>query len=151
MNKIIIVGNLTRNPELKYSKSGTAIATINIANNRKYKKKVETVFVDAVAFNKTAEFINNYFKKGSPILLDGRLALDVWIDKNGNKRQKHKIIIEKAEFIGNKNIKRTNKTKEKTVAKENKNPFSPTGDAYKNAVQNVNGEENESYDEDIPF
>ena len=102
MNKVIIIGNLTRNPELKHSKNGTAVTGITIANNRKYKEKQETVFIDAVAFGKTAEFINNYFTKGSPILIEGHLTLDSWVGKDGVKRQKHKIVIEKAEFTGTK-------------------------------------------------
>ena len=85
-NKVILAGNLTRDPELRYTPQGTAIAKIGVAINEKWtdkegQKKERTVFVDVDAFGKTAEVIGQYFKKGRPILIEGRLKLDQWEDK----------------------------------------------------------------------
>lgn len=98
-NKVIIVGNLTRDVELKYLPSGSATATIGLASNRKYKKQdgemaEETCFVDVKLFGRTAEIANQYLKKGSQILIDGRLNYETWNDANGQKRSKHTIIAE---------------------------------------------------------
>jgi single-strand DNA-binding protein len=141
MNKVIIIGNLTRNPELKHSKNGTAVTGITIANNRKYKEKQKTIFIDAVAFGKTAEFINNYFTKGTPILVEGHLTLDSWVGKDGIKRQKHKIVIEKAEFTGAKR-----QESDKGVKTDETKP------EFYNSGENIaQPADNYETDEDIPF
>ncbi|MGX3010016.1 single-stranded DNA-binding protein [Helicobacter sp. 23-1044] len=106
-NKIIIVGNLTRDVELKYLQSGSAVATIGLASNRKYKKQdgdwaEETCFVDVSLFGRTAEVANQYLKKGSQVLIEGRLKLDTWNDANGQKRSKHTITAESMQMLGKK-------------------------------------------------
>ena len=103
-NKVIIVGNLTRDVELKYLPSGSAAATIGLASNRKFKKQDgtmadETCFVDVKLFGRTAEVANQYLKKGSQILIEGRLVLETWNDATGAKR-KHSIVAENMQMLG---------------------------------------------------
>ena len=104
-NKTIIVGNLTRPVELKYLPNGSALATIGLASNRKYKKQdgsigEETCFIDVKLFGRTAEVANQYLNTGSQILIEGRLTLESWMDKNGNKRSKHTITAESMQMLG---------------------------------------------------
>ena len=105
-NKVFLMGNLTRDPQLKYLPSQTAVAEFGIAMNRKWRDaqgqdREEVCFVDCSAFGKTGEFINQYFTKGKPILLEGRLKLDQWEDKQGGgKRSKLSVVVETASFAG---------------------------------------------------
>ena len=99
-NKVILVGNLTRDPELRYTPKGTAVAKIGLAVNRVWtneagEKKEEVTFVDVDAFGRTAENVAQYMKKGRPILIEGRLRLDQWDDKQtGQKRSKLGVVVE---------------------------------------------------------
>jgi single-strand DNA-binding protein len=104
-NKVILAGNLTRDPELRYTPKGTAIAKIGLAINRKWKSesgemKEEVTFVDVDAFGKTAETIGQYLKKGRPILIEGRLRYDTWEDKQ-TKQKKNKlgVVMESFQFL----------------------------------------------------
>ena len=106
-NKIIMIGNLTRDIELKYLPSGTAVANTAIASNRRYKNKMgeqqdETCFIDVVFFGRTAEIVNQYLRKGSKVLVEGRLKLDQWSDQNGQKRSKHSITVENMQMLDSK-------------------------------------------------
>lgn len=104
-NKVILAGNLTRDPELRYTPKGTAIAKIGLAINRKWRSesgemKEETTFVDVDAFGKTAETIGQYLKKGRPILIEGRLRYETWDDKQtGQKRSKLGVIMDSFQFM----------------------------------------------------
>jgi|SRR5436190_16952701 len=104
-NRVILAGNLTRDPELRYTPKGTAIAKLGMAINRTWKNeagetKEEVTFVDLDAFGRTAEVIAQYLKKGRPILVEGRLKLDQWDDKQTNqKRSKLGIIVESFQFL----------------------------------------------------
>ena len=105
-NKVILMGNLTRDPELKYLPSGTAVATAGLAVNRTYtdrqsgEKKEEVCFVDLETFGRTAEIINEYFQKGRPILVEGRLRFQSWETDDGQRRSKHSVFIDRFEFVG---------------------------------------------------
>jgi single-strand DNA-binding protein len=102
-NKVILLGNLTRDPSLKFLPSQMAVAEFGIACNRKYKDKEEVAFIDATAFGKTAEIINEHFHKGKSILLEGRLKYDSWEDKQGGgKRSKLTVVVESFQFVGGK-------------------------------------------------
>ena len=101
-NKVILMGNLTRDPELRYTPSNTAVCDFGIAVNRKYKDTETTCFVDITAWGKQAELISEYLTKGDPILMDGRLELDQWENKNGEKRSKLKVVCENFQFVGRK-------------------------------------------------
>ncbi len=105
-NKVMLMGNLTRDPQMKYLPSQTAVCEIGLACNRKYRTgdgqdREDVLFVDCTAFGRTAEVINQYCQKGKPIFIEGRLKLDTWEDKQGGgKRSKHTIVIENFQFIG---------------------------------------------------
>ncbi len=102
-NKVILVGNLTRDIELRYSQSGMGIAKTAIATSRKYtsngEKKEEVCFVDITFFARSAEVANQYLKKGSKILVEGRLNFDQWVDQNGQKRSKHSVVVETMQML----------------------------------------------------
>ena len=104
-NKVILMGNLTRDPEVRYTSGGTAIAKLGMAVNRRWKnqegqQQEETTFVDVDAFGRQAETIGQYLKKGRPIMLEGRLKLDQWDDKQtGQKRSKLGVVLDRFEFI----------------------------------------------------
>src|SRR5206468_6828023 len=104
-NKVILVGNLTRDPEVRYTPKGTAIAKLGIAVNRSWKNeagetKEEVTFVDVDAFGRQAEVIAQYFRKGKPILIEGRLRLDQWDDKQtGQKRSRLGVVLEGFSFV----------------------------------------------------
>jgi len=100
MNRVILMGNLTRDPEFK-NIGTTNVANFGIAINRQTKNGKEVTFVDISAFGKCAENISKYFQKGKPILVEGRLKLDEWQDRQTKqKRTKLKVIAEKFEFVG---------------------------------------------------
>lgn len=104
-NKVILMGNLTRDPELRYTPGGTAIAKIGLAVSRSWRDqsgqtKEERTFVDVDAFGKQAETIGQYLKKGRPILVEGRLRLDQWDDKQtGQKRSRLGVVLEMFRFL----------------------------------------------------
>jgi single-strand DNA-binding protein len=104
-NRVILAGNLTRDPELRYTPKGTAVARIGLAVNRTYttetgEKKEEVTFVDIDAWGRQAEVISQYLKKGRPILVEGRLKLDQWEDKNTHQKQsKLKVVLESFSFL----------------------------------------------------
>jgi single-strand DNA-binding protein len=104
-NKVILAGNLTRDPEMRYTPKGTAIARFGLAINRTWKSetgesKEEVTFVDVDAFGRQAEVISQYMKKGRPILMEGRLKFDQWEDKNTHQKQsKLRVVLETFSFI----------------------------------------------------
>jgi len=105
-NKVILVGNLTRDPELRYTPKGTAVAKIGVAVNRVWtneagEKKEEVTFVDVDVFGRTAENVGQYMRKGRPILIEGRLKLDQWDDKQtSQKKSKLGVVAETVQFLG---------------------------------------------------
>lgn len=103
-NKVLLMGNVTRDIELKHTASNQAVATIGLAVNRRYKTKEgedreDVTFVDCEAWGRTAEVIHQYFGKGKPIFIEGRLKLDQWEDKDGKKQSKLRVVIEGFEFV----------------------------------------------------
>ena len=102
-NRVILVGNLTRDPELRYIPSGTAVSEIGLAVNDRVKKNDqwvdETTFVDVTLWGRTAEVANEYLSKGSSVLIEGRLKLDTW-EKDGQKRSKLRVVAEKMQMLG---------------------------------------------------
>lgn len=104
-NKVILVGNLTRDPQLSYLPSQTPVVEFGLAVNRNWtgqdgQKREETCFVDCKAFGKQADTLNKYMAKGRPILIEGRLQLSSWEDKEGNKRSKLRVVVENFQFLG---------------------------------------------------
>jgi single-strand DNA-binding protein len=105
LNKVMLIGNLTRDPELKYTPGNQAVCEIGIAVNRKYRTKdneerEEVTYVDCEAWGKQAEVIKQYMAKGRPIFIEGRLKLDTWEDKDGGKRSKMRVVVENFQFLG---------------------------------------------------
>jgi single-strand DNA-binding protein len=103
-NKVILMGNLTRDPQLSYTPSQTAVVDFGLATNRKWTgqdgaQHDEACFVDCRAFGKTAENINKFFKKGRPIFVEGRLSFDQWTAQDGTKRSKHRVTVENFTFL----------------------------------------------------
>lgn len=105
MNKVILMGRLTRDPEMRYTPSGTPVADFGLALNRKWKDaqgelKEEVTFVDVTAFGKQAETVSQYFRKGSRILIEARLKTESWEDKqSGQKRSKLGVVLESFNFV----------------------------------------------------
>ena len=105
-NRVVLVGNLTRDPQLRTLPSQMSVVEIGLAINHRYKtqsgeQREEVCFVDCTAFGKTGEIINQYMTKGKPILVEGRLKLDSWDDKQGGgKRSKHTVVIDNFQFLG---------------------------------------------------
>jgi len=102
MNIVILKGNLTRNIELSYTPTGTAVGKSSIAINDGYGDKQRTFFFDLIFFGRGAEMVNQHFHKGSQILIHGKLVQDTWVDNNGNKKQKVNVVVERVEFCGTK-------------------------------------------------
>lgn len=104
-NRVIMLGNLTRDCELRYLPNGGAVCMTGIATNRKFKKQdgsqgEEVCFIDITFFGRTAEIANQYLSRGKKVLVEGRLKLDQWTDQQGVKRSKHSITVETLQMIG---------------------------------------------------
>lgn len=141
-NKIILIGNLTRDIELKYLNNNIAIAKSAIATTYKYKsntgeQKEETCFLDFDIFGRTAEVANQYLKKGSKVLLEGRLVLENWTAQDGTNRNKHSLRVDSMKMLGS-------KSSEESID-------SKTEDEMINATTRKPNIEIDLKDEDIPF
>jgi single-strand DNA-binding protein len=103
-NKVILMGNLTRDPQLSYTPSQTAVVDFGLATNRRWtgqdgQQREEVCFVDCRAFGKPAETINKYCKKGKPLMLEGRLTFDSWTGQDGVKKSKLRVTVEGFQFL----------------------------------------------------
>ena len=104
-NQVILLGNLTRDVELKHTPSNQAVANIGLAMNRQYQtrdgeRREETTFVDCEAWGRQAEVMAQYLSKGRPVFIQGRLKLDTWQDQQGQNRSKLKVVVENFQFVG---------------------------------------------------
>ncbi len=104
-NKVMLIGNLTRDPQLSYTPSQTAVVDFGLATNRKWtaqdgSQREDTCFVDCRSFGKQAETINKYLAKGRSVFVEGRLTFDSWTGQDGTKRSKHRITVENFQFLG---------------------------------------------------
>jgi single-strand DNA-binding protein len=106
LNKVMLIGNCTRDPEIRYTPKGTAVTELGLAVNRRYsadngERREEVTFIDVTLWGKTAEVAAQYLKKGRPLFVEGRLRLDSWDDKQtGQKRSKLSVVGENIEFLG---------------------------------------------------
>jgi len=103
-NRVILVGNLTRDVEIRYTTSGTAIGKVGIATNRRFKaangeQRDETMFIDLTFFGRTAEIANQYLHKGSKVLVEGRLVLEQWTSQDGTRRSRHSITVDNLQML----------------------------------------------------
>jgi single-strand DNA-binding protein len=112
-NKVIMAGNLTRDPQLSYLPSQTPVVDFGLAVNRKWTSKdgqasEEVCFIDCIAFGKTGENINKYLTKGRQIFIEGRLKFDTWQVQDGSRRSKHKLIVESFSFLDKGKVEQNN-------------------------------------------
>ncbi|MBL7222297.1 MAG: single-stranded DNA-binding protein [Candidatus Brocadiae bacterium] len=103
-NRVILMGNLTRDPELRYTPSGQAVADLSLAINRRTRtqegeQRDNTTYVDVTAWGRQAEVIKEYFTRGRPIFIEGRLQLDKWTSQDGQRRSKLRVVLEQFEFV----------------------------------------------------
>ncbi len=147
-----LIGNLTRDPELRVTPKGTAIAQFGIAANKKWKDengqaREKVCFLDVEAWGKTAENLVKYFTKGNPIYLCGSLELDTWDDKTtGAKRSKHKLVVERFEFIGGREGRETGSQSESA----NEQAPAPRTRPAQSGLPGVPQPQHRD-DEDVPF
>lgn len=111
-NRIIILGNLTRDIEMRYTQGGSAIGNTGIATTKKFKsatgeQREDTLFVDLTFFGRTAEIANQYLRKGSKVLVEGRLKFDQWTAQDGSKRSKHSVVVESLQMLDTKGSNNT--------------------------------------------
>ena len=104
LNKVLLIGNLTRDPQLSYLPSQTPVVEFGLAMNRRWTsqdgaKREETCFVDCRCYGRQAETLNKYVRKGQPIFIEGRLQLDTWTSQDGQRRSKHRVIVETFQFL----------------------------------------------------
>lgn len=147
LNKVFLIGNLTRDPELRYTPSGTAVASFGIAINRTWtgqsgEKKEEVCFVDINMFGRRAEVINEYFSKGNPIFIEGRLQFNQWETKDGQKRNTLRVVAENFQFIGS----QAKKLDDKIDSGGEEEMFGETDTSNKQSI-----EASDISDEEIPF
>jgi single-strand DNA-binding protein len=104
INKVIIAGNITRDPEVKFLENERCVCSFSLAVNESYKdkngeRKESVTFIDCEAWGRTAELIGQYLRKGSPCFIEGKLKLEKWDDKDGNKRSKFKVVADSVQFL----------------------------------------------------
>ena len=155
-NKVILMGNLTRDPEVKYTTSGTARATFGVATNRVYtdrqsgEKKEEVCFVDITAFGRTAEICGEFLSKGRPVLLDGRLSFYSWETDTGEKRSKLSVVAENVQLLPRGGERVAEAEAPAAVPTVEKAESAATVEKAESA-EGVEGEEEASTEDDIPF
>jgi len=128
MNSIIIKGRLTKDPELRYTQSDTAVCTVNVAVDRPYSKDKETDFFTVVFWRQTAEFVSKYFSKGQEILVQGEMQSRKYEDKEGNNRIAWEIKADRVEFCGSKGQGEENASAPATKGKSTKKAPPPTAE-----------------------
>ena len=133
LNKIFLMGNLTRDPQLSYLPSQTAVVEFGLAVNRRWtgkdgSKKEDVCFIDCRAYGGTAETINKYMSKGRGIFVEGRLDFDSWTAQDGSKRSKHRVTVENFQFIGGREQGSTTAANEGLGGQSQSIPEPPEGD-----------------------
>ena len=154
-NKIVLMGNLTRDVEIRYSQSGSAIGNTGIAVNRKWKsqtgeQKEEVMFIDLTFFGRTAEIANQYLRKGSKVLVDGRLSLNQWTSQDGQKKSKHSITVENLQMIGAKDNNQNGGYHQNQNQQQSYNVHPPRP-AYQNQQQQPERPNIDINEDEIPF
>lgn len=144
-NKTILLGNLTRDPELRVTPQGLSICKLSLAVNRTFKDssggdQEETTYVDVDAFGKPAEIISKYMMKGRPILVEGRLKTDSWTSQSGEKRSKLKVVLENFQFVGGRGDAVSEPGRDSYQSAPRSNQPAEPGDY-----------ESKDMDEDVPF
>ena len=145
LNRVILIGRLTRDPEIRYIPAGTAVASFTLANNRSYsvsgEKKEQVSYFDCIAWSKSGEIITEYCKKGHRIAVEGRLQQTRWDDQDGKKRSRVELVVENFQFL-------TGKGQGEEMPGEMRGKSSGSADDY---VETKSFEDNPFSDDDIPF
>jgi single-strand DNA-binding protein len=148
-NKIMLVGNLTRDPEIRYLSSGAGVAKFALAVNRRTKQGDETMFIDIVAWDKLGEICNQYLKKGMSVLIEGRLAIRSYDDKEGVKRKAVEVVASDMQMLSVKNA-----PAEGGGSGANSGAYDGTGANARGASSGAGGQGNgfeDLIDDEIPF
>jgi single-strand DNA-binding protein len=146
LNKVLLIGNLTRDPEVRMMSSGRPVCNFGLALNRNYKdaegnKKEEVTFVDVECFGPRAEAVGRFFSKGRAIFVEGRLKLDQWETKEGEKRSAIRVVLDSFEFVD------AGKSDGHTTSDQSNRPVTPTEKPKPlESLSDDNG-----FDEDVPF
>lgn len=153
LNKVILGGRLTADPELKTTPNGVAVATLSIAITRNYKKGEEQQadFINVTAWRQTAEFITRYFRKGSSICIVGSIQTRSWTDQNGNKRYATEVVADEAMFVDAKSDSINAGSPEKTVTFPVYDPEKNASPTYMPDAYKIPSFEDVGEDEDLPF
>ncbi|MDB4783544.1 single-stranded DNA-binding protein [Verrucomicrobiales bacterium] len=152
VNKVILIGNLTRDPEVRYTPKGTAVTDFSMAMNRSFssdggERREETTFVDVTLWGKQAEVVGEYLKKGNPLYIEGRLQMDSWDDKNtGQKRTKLKVVGDRFQFMGGGNNDGGSSSQQRSENSQS-NQSAPESSEGNDGAQF----ETDSEEDDIPF
>jgi len=151
-NKVILMGNLTRDPETRVTAAGLTICKLGLAVSRVYstkdgERKEETTFVDIDAFGKQAEVITKYMRKGKPIMIEGRLRLDQWEGQDGQKRSKLNVVMETFQFVGS----RDDGDSSSSSSSGGYEKSSPPARESKPATESNFNSDDDTLDEDVPF
>lgn len=153
LNKVFLIGNLTRDPELRYTPNGTAVVEFGMAMNRTWsraggEKQEEACFVDVQAWARQAEVISEYCAKGRPLFVEGRLKLDSWEGKDGQRRSKLRIVVENFQFLGSRG---GNQGRGNAAPREGgQNAAPPSAESGAPPADNASGGQFQ-IDDDIPF
>ena len=147
-NKVILLGNLTRDPETRVTASGVTICKLGLATSRVYitkdgERREDTTFVDIDAFGKQAEVITKYMRKGRPLMVEGRLKLDQWESPEGQKRSKLGVVLENFQFVGGRD--------EEDSSSSNYEQNSPPKRETKSVTEVDDSPNNDNFDDDVPF
>lgn len=155
LNKVFLIGNLTRDPELRYTAGGTAVADLNMAVNQRFvsrstnERREEVVFVAITVWGKQAEACGEYLTKGSSLFVEGKLQLDTWESKDGQKRNRLRVVAQRVQFIGRPAAQRVTGAPHG----EEERPQEAPSDVPLNSPENISTEETQSSGEDegVPF
>lgn len=153
-NRVIMVGNLTRDPELKELNSGQQLCKFAIASSRQFRNKQngemqqEVCYVDVDVWGPQAQPSSTYLQKGRPVLIEGRLKLDTWEAQDGSRRSKHSIVADKVQFLGSGNSDGNTTSYDNTYAGSQQNT---TGASGNNDGQGVEFKDEQPFEDDLPF
>ena len=153
-NKVILIGNLTRDPELRVTANGNSICKLGLAVNRVYltkdgERREETTFIDIDAFGKQAEVISKYMRKGRPLMVEGRLKLDQW-ESDGQKRSKLGVVLEGFQFLGGRDDSDSNSEGDGYAQSSPPVRSTPVSAKSENTETNFSNDE-DTLDDDVPF
>ena len=155
-NKVILVGNLSKDIEMRFSQAGLGIANTAIATSRKFKaqngeQKEEVCFIDITFFGRSAEVAHQYLRKGSKVLIEGRLVFDQWVDQNGQKRSKHSVAVETMQMLDSKGDTASHAPAPQNQNKSNENEGIIKNDYEQNSRPNTYASKPEQIPSPIEF